>query len=653
MIASLVILMQLAATQHSSAARLAPADSARLRAMIDSATRQFQLEWSDAWKDTQRAHPLLASGEYVREGDERGRALHCHWTAVTRWMKQHVIAGNTVAQADCPRFLPPDVVSVDDERRSLDNGLAPRYRWRIAAARAQLRLLLDSAAQQLPHDIHVAGQRVRFALDDGDVAGAARAAAACGFEPAQCGLLQGLILYRVGDIARADSAFVAAAALMSADKRCEWNDVRLLLDASVRPRYESLPCSARAELEARLWWLADPLWIEPGNERRAEHFARKVTIGLVAALGDDGRQHFMPREGGESVMETLLRYGWPSQMFWGGYDVDYSHGSWLRARGAEVAPPYVVREYTRHGRLHTLPPAPTLDAPFTAPRGGWQLNAPDGEDDWWPQEHYARDSSEIVDLPAGQSVMLPRRDSTRFVWAGDLDSATAGRTIDSTRRATLFDSRSVGSVRQVASFSLRGARAVVDAPLAAGRTLLGIEVPGDHLHAAARARYGIEVGAPLSALGAAKALSEALLFDPPGDAAGSVETAQAVARMYGSTTLRRAARVGVYWESYGFGAADTVDVSVRVTRQDQPNVVVRAMHVLGVGDPAGNDVAVRWREVPGNSRALQRLEGNVPLQLRSIVLELSQLPPGGYVLQLGMNRPGEAAVTSERRFSLR
>ena len=187
--------------------------------------------------------------------------------------------------------------------------------------RYALRALLDSAALALPGDARIAGQRVRFALDAGDVSGAASAAASCSGEPVRCGLLRGFVRYRAGDVRMADSIFTSIAQAMRDDERCAWNDVRMLLDADTRRAYTGMSCEARADFEARLWWLSDPLYLEPGNERRAEHVARKVWAALLTPLGFDGRQHWRPKQGGEAVAESLLRYGWPSQMYWGGPEI--------------------------------------------------------------------------------------------------------------------------------------------------------------------------------------------------------------------------------------------------------------------------------------------------------------------------------------------
>jgi hypothetical protein len=647
----LVFALQIGVLQSSV---VTPADSARLRAHVDSAVAGFFAQWTRAWMRTESEHGFPSTGEYAGKDDNlRLSSAHCHWDAASDWVRRRLIKGSTTAHATCPKFVPPDDSLDGDERNAIDNGLSSAYRPAITAARTHLRAVLDSAARALPHDIFLTRQRVRFALDAGKFEDAVSAALSCGYAPASCGLLQGLILYRLGDAARADSTFGAALDLMTPEDRCDWSDVRMLLEPESRSKYEHMTCAERARFNAQLWWLSDPLWSEPGNERRAEHIARKATVQLIAPLGTDGRQYFAARQGGESVMESLVRYGWPSQFFWAGPATDSSHDSWLRAHGAAKAPPYSVREYTRERRLHTVPLPSTLDDPFGAARDGWQLTG-HGDDDWWPTEHYARDRSALVAFPIGQTVMLQRRDSTRFIWAGQLDSATRGPTSDAGRPVILFDSRSVGDVRRVGTFSVRdGVRAIVDASLAGGRTLLGLEVPGDSAHAAARARYAITVLAPLTELRGGRAVSQALLFDPPADAGRAVSADAAIDRMYTSTTLTNATRIGVYWESYGFHSADTVDLTVRIVRKDRPSAVVRAIRVLGIARAGDDSIGVHWREIPQNSRAIQRMEGAVPMQMRSIVLDLSRLPHGEYVLQLGVNRPNEPPVSSERTFELR
>jgi hypothetical protein len=660
---ALLLALQVALPAHGgSAPPRAPADPA-LWVQIDSLTRAFLLEWRTAWGETQRDWPYgvtpeLYVGNDVRSGQLRLDAVHCHFTETPRQLRRRMIRNSRSAQASCPTWYPPGLPALEDERLGVDGGLERRLRPRIMAQRTALRAFLMQAAASMPDDVRLTGQRVRFALDAGALRDAWALAASCTADASECGLLRGLVLHRGGYIELADSTFLAAAASMTGEQRCAWNDVRVLLEPESRERYGRMDCAERADVEARLWWLADPLFLEPGNERRAEHFARRTLITLLAPLGGDGRLRFLPHKGGEAVMETLVRYGWASQYYWAGPFVDRAHDAWLvpepgsrtRAR-ADTAPPYVVPEYTPD-RLHTVPRFTAVLAPFEAAPDDWQLNAPGDPFDWWPVEHFARDRSAIRQLPAGQSATLRRRDAARFLWAGDLEPGLFERTRGDTVRATLFASHAVGAVRSAGTFAGPvGNPIVVDVPLQAGPVLIGIELPGDSVRPAARTRFGTSIPEPLSALGGAQALSPPILFEPPDGS--RVSDRQAVARMYGSTSFSRRSRVGVYWEGYGFAVNDTVEVELRVERQDRPGLVGRAVAVLGVGEARQADGALRWSDMPGADRAIQVQEGDVPVQMRNVTIDLSGLARGSYRLTISMRTRHRPAVSSERMFELR
>ncbi len=646
----LLLSLQLSPAQ---AIPLVPASSdSVLRARVDSATREFLNQWRYAWQDAQHEQPP-PTGEAVRDADLRTLALHCHWIATPLRIKRRVISGETRSHATCPIWYPLDAPSIEDERRFLDNALRPRERATIGILRLRLRALLDTAATQLRGDAHMAGQRVRFALDVGDIAGATKAAAACATDAARCELLRGLIRYRAGDVRGADSLFSSAAARLSDDARCAWTDIRMLLEADAQQAYSAMSCRARAEFNATLWVLSDPLYVEPGNERRAEHVARQVTALLLSSLGFDGRQHWAAKFGGEAVTETLLRYGWPTQMYWGGAAADRGHDGWLLAQGADTAPPYVVREYSRD-RLHTVPTTAALREPFRATSADWRLNAPGNDDEWWPAEHFARDRSRVVSLPLGQTVMLRRATATRFVWAGDLDATELVRPAGTPTSVSLFVSHNVVDVTGAGDTQgVVGQPARVETMVAGGDAFVGIEIPGDASFPAARTRFGLAVVAPLNALGNENALSQLLLFDPPADDRVTLDADLAVRRMLGSTTLSKGRKIGVYWEGYGFTAADDVELEVRMDREDQPGVLSRVGGIFGLGRGTVGSLAIRWREERGSSRALQRVEGTVPLQMRSIILDLSRLAPGTYRLQLSSTIAGASPVTSTRALVLR
>lgn len=647
---ALLLALQIAAAPRSDTV---PTDSL-VRARVDSAIRRFQLEWRDAWGETRGHDVRLAAYDNPLEARLRLLALHCHWIETNPRLTPHLIVGSVRSHATCPVWLPEDAPKLNDERRGIDGALTLTRRWRVRELRRHVRLLLDTAAMQLPGDDRIVAQRVRFAIDDGDQLGAVRAAAACARPEGYCGMLRGLVLFRAARIAQADSAFLDAIALMPEMERCAWNDISVLMELEQRGRYTSTPCAERAEFDARFWWLTDPLWIEPGNERRAEQYARKTLVTLLAPLGEDERQRWRPEKGGEAVAESLLRYGWPTQMWWNGYLTDQGHDNWLlRTAGADTAQPYVVREYSRD-RLHTVPAAAALMSPLQAKATDWTLDGLREDANWWPREHYGRDLSAIVQLAPGQSGMLRRRTTTRLVLATDLDSALVRRRAGESVRATMFAGRSASDLRVVGEFGARvGRPLVVNAALDQGPVLLGVEIPGDLRRAAVRSRFSSDIVAPLSALAGAKAVSQPLLIEPPDEGIGALTAEAAVVRMYGSTTFTRVRRIGVYWEGYGFAATDTLEIALALSREDKPGIFERVTGGFGLWGEEGGRADIRWREVPGGSRTIVRMEGDVAVQMRSVALDLRRQRAGRYKLEVSMKTPGGTAVVGERRLVLR
>lgn len=652
---TIFLALQLAAGQEAISQPARVNDEAAIRARVAQAVQTFHLIWRGSWQKTQdERRPATANDPYFQKPTDtrRGNALHCHWDLLRPEVRDHIIQQTFRAQAVCPLWYPLDE-PVEDERRGIDFALIPDLRPVVDQFRFRLRTVLDSAAAELPGDAMLAEQRVRFALDAGDAAGAAIAAMACTGDRARCGLLHGYLLYRVGFVADADSAFAAAIRFMNDDARCRWSDVSPLLDRRARREYESMSCQARADAESRLWWLSDPLYVEPGNERRAEHYARKVEVAIRIAFERDERQRWDKRFGGEAVAEMIIRYGWPAHVYWGGTQVDIGHDGWLIERHAELAAPYVVPEYTR-GRLHTVPKQSALAAPLTAKAEDWQLNAPRDDNDWWPVEHYARGASRIVEFPDGQRGMLRRRDHARLVWALDLDTAALSRSTGDSLRASVFMSSSPVDMVRAGEFAATvGSPLRIDAALRASAALLGLEVPGDTARPAARTRFGLVIAEPLSALGSARAVSQPLLYDPPEESPLTLTADSAVRRLYPTTSFAGVKRLGVYWEAYGFAASDTVDTQVRISREDRKGIFARVASVLGVGTTEGGSITLRWQETQRNTRAIQAAEGSVPVQMRSIALEISQLPSGNYTLSVSAGAPGAIAVTSARTFVIR
>jgi len=647
----------------SPSAAAGPVDSLAAHALerrIDRTADAFFRSFRSAWmsrQDELRPREWSYRSETL-DGRMRTASLHCH-TVPSRWgpplsIQRNVIRNSMLAQPQCPWWYPQDAPKIWDERFSIDAGFRTGDRVRLRAERAVLQALLDTAAQQDPQNARWARQRVRFALDAGDVPRAANAALECAAGVAECTLLQGLVMHQAGVHAAADSTFAVAMRAMPAAERCAWADVAVLLEPEARERYSATPCAERSAFEERLWWLADPLYREPGNERRAEHFARKVMARLRQDWRHDERLHWHEEHGGGAVAEMVVRYGWPTQFYWGGFAADTGHASYLLAIVADTSAPYVVAEYTA-GRLHTLPAARALDAPLRATPRDWQLRAPTSDLFWWPREHWAREAGPIATLPAGQHVLFRRSDAARVAWGTALDAKALARPRGQAVQADFFHSTGPTNVVRMGTFAGvvgRGLR--FHAPLPSDSGLVALEIGHDSLGPAARTRFGLHAPATLRELGVEPALSPPLLFDPSGSPPNLLDLDGAVARMLLSTELERPRRVGVYWESYGFIATDTLDLEVRLTRQDEAGITTRIVDFFRPGPgPDPGTVSLRWRELPGVHRARYDSDEGVAVAMRNITLELSALPRSTYTLAVAVRNTQGRTATNEMTLVIR
>src|SRR5262245_11563739 len=177
----------------------------------------------------------------------------------------------------------------------------------IKTARERLLRVLDSGAAQLPGDAWIAGQRVRYLVESDQPAAALTAALDCRAAVWWCEALAGYALHAVDSARAADSTYRVALRDMPRDERCRWTDLSpLLVSGPLRQRYRPQSCEERADPEARLWWLAQPLLSRPGNDRRVEHYARHT----ISSLLEHARSPF-GMETGNDLRELIVRYGWP------------------------------------------------------------------------------------------------------------------------------------------------------------------------------------------------------------------------------------------------------------------------------------------------------------------------------------------------------
>ena len=172
-----------------------------------------------------------------------------------------------------------------DERFGIDQAISPARLREVRIARAHVLFLLDSAVRRMPHNNWLIGQYVRLLVEQGRNDDAIGAAAKCQADAWWCTLLASYVASNARELTKTYNAITTAFRQMDETTRCNWSDTRELLPQQIRAVYEHLSCQSRDSVNTVLWWLADPLWSEPGNDREAEQVERRLLLTLRSAWG--------------------------------------------------------------------------------------------------------------------------------------------------------------------------------------------------------------------------------------------------------------------------------------------------------------------------------------------------------------------------------
>ena len=472
-------------------------------------------------------------------------------------------------------------------------------------ARAELIGALASAASQIPGDSWITGQRVRYLIEQGDDSSAREAAAGCRAEQWWCDALAGLVAHSSGHFVAAEQSFARALKEMPAAKRCEWSDLSALLDGDALRAYEKLDCEQRDAANRRIWWLADPLFSTPGNERRTEHFARRVWAEI-----DRGGTNGFGMSWAADMMEMIVRFGWAEK--WTQQPPSgFSDGSQS----------YVAHE--REPDFHFIPTirfdAPLLSFGDTA----WKL------DDENPREGYSpRYASTFISIHP-QLARFRRGDSTLLVAAFDVVGDTTWKYV-AVRPALIVASDDTTRFL-IARFDSTPRRSALWVTAPSRESLVGVELMSLDGKVEGRWRGALQ---PLAADTSRRGISDLLLFDATDSLASSIQGAIETAN--GNNVIVQNRKLGVYWETYGEDPSDSATTVSLTLTPLAPGVVTRVLRSLGVGRKLA-PVDVRWRSArPGAT-----------VQPRSVLLDLSQVAAGRYDLRLTVG-DGPASHSTSR-----
>lgn len=444
----------------------------------------------------------------------------------------------------------------------------------VIRARNSLLAGLDSAATLFPEHDWITGQRVRYLVDAGRLRDARQAAAGCQATPWWCAGLAGYVAHLESNFEVADSLFAVSLGLMAKEQRCEWTDLREILDLDVARSYRRVPCGDRDSLNTAIFWLADPLLSLPGNDRRTEHYARHVVHQMFdGTTGPNGDRW------NEDNLALIRRYGWSET---------WEQTGFSQARGL----PHVVGLHWRRGE-HFLPSRTTLEQTRDIGWNDWPLD-PDR-----PRERYApRYVTEFVELN-GQVAVFRRPYGSRIVAAFRVPSVTRDRNEE---HRGIADPPYEAMVALVASPDERsGALTIADTvscpearlalAMPALPVMLSLEALNRRDSIAGRRRYWLDTprAAPDSF-----GVSDLLLIDNNGQLPLSLDSVFPIART--TTTFTRGDSIDLFWEVYG-PVPEAQNVSVVVIKEGR-SFFRRAAEWIGLAERDRPAVRLEWIDVP-------------------------------------------------------
>jgi len=477
----------------------------------------------------------------------------------------------------------------------------------IRDARTRLLARLGDATAILPGDDWIAGQRVRYLIESGQRADAVAVGAQCRATAWWCAALVGFALHAAGDFAQADSAFTAALGAMPEEERCRWHDVSLLLPRDLRARYDHMSCDARAEFDARWWWLAAPLLSRPGNDRRTEHFAR-LTLAHIERDSHTTRDDAWA----DDARELLIRFG--------------PEVSWTRRPSLYLtASDPVITGHERVPAFHFVPASHAFDDPGAARPEDWGLY------DRRPDEWYAPAYADRFARLEGQWAAFRRGDSCTFVAAFDASrDPTLGH---QAARAALVLARNERSLVISARETHLDGPEVLTAISGCDRQLASLEIVPATARWVARTRRGIEPPGPGD-------VSDLLVLDATDSRAHDL--ASVLPHVLPGEQVPVGGHLRLFWEVSGLApAGEPVTTSLSVTAQGRAWLGRAAESIGLVGRRRA--VELQWDEV------LQPEGGVAP---RVLDVDLSGLAAGRYRVTLAVSIGGGVPVTATREIEL-
>lgn len=407
------------------------------------------------------------------------------------------------------------------------------------------------------------GPLVRYLVEDGragEAVSAARTYAALTTDSVWGPLLLGFALHAAADDTAAERLFAEGLARLDADGREDILDVEWLLGPEDRKAYRGMEPVARRAFESDLWTLADPLFLVPGNARRAEHIFRHVYGRILARA---------------PMASGMVRWGDDLQQLTVRYGVPYSRS---RTAGSVTAEGSLI-EHFDPDQLAYVPEDLLTRGPAPPPLPGetWPLGNPRTRSGHAPETIRTLSAlpHQITVFPDGNAAVV------RVDAALPFDSLASGGAHAEIGFWLLNDRYAVAAQRT--------GRASSNRDTAAFRLELGV-LPGPYVYSVealepqtaqgGRARYALDIAPP----GPGVTLSDPLLARPFASAPPPTDRDDPSLRALTDLALSRGDTVGLFAEVHGLASAggeSAYRVELTLRRADRASLPARVVSWLG------------------------------------------------------------------------
>ena len=393
-------------------------------------------------------------------------------------------------------------------------------------------------------------------------------------------------------------------------------------------------------MRARVWTLADPLYLVEGNDRESEHYARWTFSKM-----SDGARNAWGMRWGDDLEEIAIRYGWDR--------------GWERVRPESPAGggvPSVIGHQLPDGK-EFAPPGRVLEGPSITALGAWV-----------PEEKRPRSAhvaayaptllpgiAQVAVFHRGDSIVvaastaLPASPDTArkgtAIWPPTGNDVLAEGPIPWPQPALLGGpeqfglflvdeaGRISGTTGRISETSRGPREGALHLTVPAGRYLLSVETWAPQEGLGGRIRHGITSEVIPDDLAT---LSDLILLHPGDSLPQSLFSA--LPSMRSSARLKTNKPLVLGWELFGLSSRQE-DVSFELSFYGKgEGFFGKIGRWLGVGS-RGKPLQIVWSE-PGPS--------DMGPWFRSIEVTIPEVDPGEYVFRLGVTTPGRGELVRTR-----